>query len=605
METAMKNQLTPLKFKPYTAKELKPSGWLKRQLRIQADGLSGNLDKMWRDVKDSKWIGGDCDGWERVPYWLDGFIPLAWLLDDEDMKRRAKTYIDAILAGQQEDGWICPCEESERGRYDMWALFLICKVLVVYYECSGDERIEDAVYRALKQLCRHVEAHTLFDWASARWYECLIPLFWLYERRPEDWMLYLAGQLDAQGCDFEKLYEHWPYEKPQEFGRWGFLSHVVNTAMMLKSRALMTRIYGGDANAFAKKALGILQRDHGMATGHFTGDECLSGTAPIQGSECCSVVEAMYSYEHLLSITGDSYWGDILERLAFNALPATISPDMWTHQYDQMTNQVQCCIFPKGKQPFFTNSEESNLFGLEPNFGCCTANFNQGWPKFALSTLMKTDTGVAVTALAPAVVHDEIQGVPVQIEVDTLYPFRDSLTVRVKTEQAVPFTLDIRIPGFATSAQVNGKEAQPGTFYRLDSTWQGEQEVTVQLCFAETLTQRPSGMVCVDRGPLLFSVKVEEEWKKLEYTRDGVERKFPYCDYEIFPKSKWNYAFVNDKFQRQEAPVGDPWKLINGVCEAVPQDTTPISGPVEVTLIPYGCTNLRLTEAPYLPGCGR
>ena len=60
----------------YTTNEIKPVGWMRRQLEIQAAGLSGNLDKMWPDVRDSAWIGGDREGWERVPYWLDGFIPL-------------------------------------------------------------------------------------------------------------------------------------------------------------------------------------------------------------------------------------------------------------------------------------------------------------------------------------------------------------------------------------------------------------------------------------------------------------------------------------------------------------------------------------------------
>ena len=60
-----------------TTKEIKPEVWLSRQLEIQAEGLSGHLDLIWPDIRDSKWIGGDKDGWERVPYWLDGFIPLA------------------------------------------------------------------------------------------------------------------------------------------------------------------------------------------------------------------------------------------------------------------------------------------------------------------------------------------------------------------------------------------------------------------------------------------------------------------------------------------------------------------------------------------------
>ena len=65
-------------FTPFTTNEIKPHGWLLDQLKIQANSLSGNLDKMWPDVKDSSWIGGTKDGWERVPYWLDGFIPLAY-----------------------------------------------------------------------------------------------------------------------------------------------------------------------------------------------------------------------------------------------------------------------------------------------------------------------------------------------------------------------------------------------------------------------------------------------------------------------------------------------------------------------------------------------
>ena len=72
------------KFVPLTTKEFRPQGWLKRQLEIQAEGLSGHLDLIWPDIRDSKWIGGDKEGWERVPYWLDGFIPLAYLLEDED-----------------------------------------------------------------------------------------------------------------------------------------------------------------------------------------------------------------------------------------------------------------------------------------------------------------------------------------------------------------------------------------------------------------------------------------------------------------------------------------------------------------------------------------
>lgn len=87
-----------------TAKELHPKGWVRRQPEIRAEGLSGNPDKVRRDVRDSAWIGRTAEGWERVPYWLDGIIPRAYLPDNKDMIARAQTYVDAILAQQKESG---------------------------------------------------------------------------------------------------------------------------------------------------------------------------------------------------------------------------------------------------------------------------------------------------------------------------------------------------------------------------------------------------------------------------------------------------------------------------------------------------------------------
>jgi hypothetical protein len=615
--------LSELHFTPYTAKQLSPDGWLRRQLEIQAKGLNGSLDKIWPDVRDSKWIGGNREGWERVPYWLDGFIPLAYLLDDNDMKARAKRYIDAILSGQQEDGWLCPCSKDERARYDMWALFLICKVLVQYHDCTGDSRIETAVYKALRNLDLHIESVTLFNWAAMRWYECLIPLFWLYSRRAEPWMIGLCRKLDEQGADYEKIFENWQYTQPHEHGRWSLMTHVVNHAMMLKSRALFSRISGENPNAFAQKAIAVLLRDHGLAAEHFSGDECLSGTGPIQGTEFCSVVEAMYSYEWLAAVTGDSEWCDRLEIAAYNTLPAAVSPDMWIHQYNQMTNQAECSVLDKPH--FRTNNGESHLFGLEPNYGCCTANFGQGWPKFALSALMEAHDGIAVTAIAPCKLKTSVSGIEVQITIETEYPFEDAYKIIVETPAPVEFTVYIRVPGSAKSAVLEMSDGSlsvgPG-FYPVRRSWANRNEMTVALKFETELRKRPSGMYCVWRGPLLYALPVREEWRKREYTENGVERKFPYCDYELYPRSKWNYAFAGQDsgpfrwerrsvgelpFQPEKPPVTLTakmteinWRLENGVCTELPADLMPLGEPEELQLIPYGCTNLRMTEMPLL-----
>ena len=596
---------------------IRPEGWLKRQLQLQADGLAGQLDRVWPDVSDSKWIGGEHEGWERVPYWLDGFIPLAWLLDDEDMKARARRYVEHIMARQEEDGWICPCEKKDRMRYDVWVVFLICKVLVMYADFTGDERADDAAEKALKQLNSQLNYCTLFGWGQARWFECYVPILRLYEKRPQnDWLLSLAYKLRMQGMNWRYFFEDWQQEKPMRKDAWTFITHVVNIAMALKAEAMIGHLEDCPVHENAKHALELLWRDHGMAAWHFTGDECLSGKSPIHGAELCSVVEAMYSYEHLIRFTGESLWSDLLERLAYNALPATISPDMWSHQYDQMTNQIRCEPFEKGQQPFITNREESHIFGLEPNYGCCTSNMGQGWPKFALSAIMKMEDGLVITAIAPVSVCTQIDGVPVHVTVETDYPFKNSYSVHVKAERPVYFSLKLRLPGFAFDGLVNGQPAGEGVIKRC---WQQEETVDVSFRTQAQLRERPQGLYCLENGPLLFAVAPDTVWTKVEYERDGVERKYPYCDYHVTAASPWNYAFAGTDFIREESEIGTvpfspdkppvtlharmapiTWAEENGACTELPQSTTPLGEPVDVPLIPYGCTTLRMTEMPLI-----
>lgn len=600
-----------------TAKEISPRGWLKEQLEIQARGLAGNLDKVWPDVRDSKWVGGSREGWERVPYWLDGFIPLAFLLRDEDMIVRAKRYIDKILAGQCEDGWICPCSEEERKNYDVWALFLILKVLVVWQECSDDGRIEEAVYRALFEYRDHIRTDAPHGWAAARWYECLIPLLWLYERRPEPWMKELAHILKIEGTDFSAAGPLW--KKTDK--KWTMYTHVVNAAMSLKAGPLYRRFLqkeGRVPDKDAERMFQLLEKYHGTAVGHFTGDECLSGTSPIHGTELCGVVEAMYSYEWLFALTEKSVWADRLEMLAFNALPAAVSPDMWSHQYDQQSNQIACTV-QNEPSVFNTNSPDANVFGLEPNFGCCTANFGQGFPKFALSAFLRQGEDTLVSAaLVPCEVRTVLGKTPVHVVLDTLYPFRGKLVYTVEGEGE--FALKLRIPSSCVSFTVNGREekAEDG-FYTVRKRWSGQETVTVGLRFEVRLMPRPRGLYAVARGPLVYALPIPERRERREYEKDGVERRYPYCDYDVLPVGEWQFALCGEEFSVQERAFEAPftpdappvcletdavpiaWGYRKGqkaVCRETPRSRTPLGSRKKVTLIPYGCTNLRMTELP-------
>jgi hypothetical protein len=612
-------------FKSLALGEIQPEGWLLNQLRIQAAGLSGNLDRFWPDIKDSQWLGGSRDGWERLPYWLDGFIPLAWLLDDEDMKARACRYINHILENQSPDGWICPGDEGERRGYDLWAMFLILKVLVVYHDATEDERIEEAIRKALLAVDRHLDGTTLFGWGQMRWFESLIAIWWLYDRTEEAWLLRLASKLSSQGFDWVSFFKyHWPYTESDPRGRWGFMSHVVNNAMMLKSGALLWRMTGLEEHLdSAENMVSLLDKHHGMVTGVFTGDECLAGTSPVQGTELCAVQEYMNSLEHLLEITGKPHWGDRLERIAYNALPATFSPDMWTHQYDQQVNQVECS---RQSNPVFkTNSGESNIFGLEPNYGCCTANLSQAWPKFAARTFMRSEDGLAVTAYAPCRADTTVTGVPVRIRLETEYPFRDILNFKVETEREIEFALWLRIPSWAKDAEleIDGEivSLESNGFHRLQRRWDKETSFTLRLPMFAKLVARPNNLYAITRGPLVYSLLIGERWERINQDVPGREE--PHCDYEVYPTTPWSYGLCVEKDNLEASisfverivgncpfsPEGAPviarvhgkrvdWPIQNGAALPVPRLDWISDNVEELTLIPYGCTNLRLTEMP-------
>ncbi len=596
-----------------------PQGWLRRQLEIQAEGLCGNLDLFWKDIKESKWIGGTSEGWERVPYWLDGFIPLAFLLRNDDMIKRAEFYINAILAGQQEDGWLCPCSGKEREHYDIWALFLVLKVLILYHDATDDDRIEEAVYKALKNLDGYIDVHTLSGWAQMRWQECLLAILWMYERREEAWMIGLAIKLKSQGFDYKNFFDNFPYQNPVKKGAWTLMGHGVNIAMALKAKALEYLLSEEEyLLKYTDYMLEQLEKYHGMVTGVFSADECLAGKSPVQGTELCTVTEMMYSLEVLIKVSGEARYGDLLEKIAFNALPAAISPDMWSHQYDQQVNQINCI---ETQWPVFnTNGGDSNLFGLEPHFGCCTVNFGQGWPKFALSTILQGEHEFYLVSYAPNKIISTVDGVPVSLEIIGDYPFCEQVSLLVETESDVEFSLRFRIPEYAYSTLIYCEEvftANAGEDFVLKRKWGKKTELKIHFLVSTILESRPENLVAIKRGPLIYSLKIDEEWVQVHQEEEGKE--FPHCDYEVRAKSEWRYGIADFETELCRCGVGDypfspdeaplklkvkcvpvDWEEENTCAAQMPISREAKGTPCIKTFIPYGCTNIRMTEMPYI-----
>ncbi|MGB8259186.1 MAG: beta-L-arabinofuranosidase domain-containing protein, partial [Terracidiphilus sp.] len=622
---------------------VRPAGWLRRQLEIQAAGLGGHLDETWPDVDPgSGWLGGKGESWERGPYFLDGLIPLAWLLDDARLKAKAQKFMDWTLDHQAANGMIGPASND-----DWWPRIVMLKALTQYHEFTADPRVLPAMDRYFHYQLGELPKRPLRDWGKFRWQDELLSVLWLYNRTGAGYLLELARLLHAQGYDWTAQYADFQYTKKitseylkLEEGNGlkdlSLATHGVNNGQAIKTGPVWSLVSGaaGDRSAVVKM-LAELDRWHGLPNGMFSCDEHLSGPDPSQGSELCTVVEAMFSLEQALAIVGDPALADRLEKLAYNALPGTFDDAMWAHQYNQEPNQVECSLHHK---PWVSDGPESNLFGLEPNFGCCTANFHQGWPKlvsslFLLSPGAGTEgrDGLVAAVYAPCEVKTVLNGTEVHIAEETNYPFRGTVLLKVNPGASTHFALDLRIPAWAaagTGIAVNGERwPDPAgqkfagqKFARLDRTWKAGDRVEIVFPMQPRVSRWFHGSASIERGPLVFSYGIGEDWVKLR------ERGMT-ADWQVFPRTAWNYALSLDAadpeksievsesevgsvpFGREHAPVRlsvkarklDNWRAEDCVANPLPESPVESTQPEEtISLIPYAAAKLRITAFPVL-----
>ncbi|WP_245562239.1 beta-L-arabinofuranosidase domain-containing protein [Niabella aurantiaca] len=639
-----RNNRAPLKslqFLKLPIGAIAPEGWLKAMLVRQKKGATGRLDQLYPLVmgKRNGWLGGDGDQWERGPYWIDGLLPLAYLLRDQELIAKVKPWVEWSLNSLQPDGYFGPAKDypgepgiQRNNSRDWWPKMVMLKVLQQYYSATGDKRVIHLMSRYFRYQLKTLPAKPLDHWtfwARYRAGDNLMVVLWLYNITGEAFLLDLADLIHKQTFDYTHA-----------FLQTGLLKqpgsiHCVNLAQGIKEPVVYyQRKPEQSFLAAVDKGFDDLRKYNGLANGLFGGDEALHGNDPVFGSELCTAVEMMFSLESILNVTGDVKYADRLEKIAFNALPAQIDAQFMNRQYYQQVNQV---MITRHARNFSVDHDGADIcFGLLTGYACCTSNMHQGWPKFTQNLWYATaDKGLAALVYAPSAVTAKVaDGTEVTIKEQTGYPFDERIrfTLESGSKKALPFPFYLRIPAWCDTAivSINGTHygnIKGDTVLKIARSWKNGDAVTLELPMRIKKNTWQQNSVSIERGPLTYALKIGAEKKEVINTKDPVANGTSY--FELRPVTPWNYglpnlseAQLNERFvvEKRSPGGGDPWTL----------STVPISirargkrflnwqlyhesaGPLPysvaygslldkeepVTLVPYGATQLRIAQFP-------
>ncbi len=624
--------LQPLQFIKLPAGSIEPEGWIKRQVELQKDGLCGHLGEIsaWLQKRNNAWLknGGEW-GWEEVPYWLRGYGNMAYALKDEALLKETNFWIEAILASQRTDGNFGPVHLNN-GKQDFWPNMIVLWIMQSYHEYTNDNRVIDFMTR----YCHYLQtvpddAFLSSYWENSRGGDNLWSVVWLYNRTGDESLLPLAEKIHRNTAD---------WTKSTQLPNW----HNVNVAqcfrepatyyLFTKDSAMLAASYNVQSlirRAFGQVPGGMFGADENARIGFFD---------PRQGTETCGFVEQMASDEIMLLISGDPYWADHLEDVAFNSYPASLMPDYRALRY--LTCPNMAISDSRNHHPGLDNS--GPFLAMNPfSSRCCQHNHGFGWPYYVEHLVLATpDNGVAAVLYNSCKANVKVgDGTEITLHEQTNYPFEEMTRFTVGTPKTVSFPFFLRIPSWCKNAsvQINGKTQQakltPRTYACIEREWKDGDEVVLNLPmeYAVRRWQVNKNSVSVDYGPLTLSLKVEEEYKQMPSTETAVwDSKWQegadasaWPTFEILPGSPWNYALkvqspvtlqrknwpsdnnpftlssVPMEFKAQGRLVPD-WKIDEyGLCGVLPYENARKSDRLdEITLVPMGAARLRISAFP-------
>lgn len=503
---------------------VRASGWAGEQLRRNINGMGGNLDKLepgmiatpytTRETYEG-WGTERCAGWGAEisgNYWC-GLIQLAFTSGDPEMIQKAETWVNTVLANQREDGYLGTYRDGDDffDDYNAWGTNFGMNALLAYYDATGREDILQAVHRCMLWFCRNWAGDRKTRYGGMTIVESMTRVY----------------QLTGDKALLDFCYDYFDFMERNDLFD-GSLSAMLSPDVHYNSThgslyadqvdrpALMYACNGDEKylqaslNAYQKTKDKLL-----LPTGGITCEsEYLAPVGSVVETEYCAITFYNKSLANLAQITGDTCFADDMEQTVFNCGEGARKKDERAIAYLTSPNQVMA-------SPSSSYANEGHqVYAPCVPVSCCPVNSVRVIPEFIRNIAMEGDDGLYFSVYAPSIT----QYGGMQITLETDYPFRDKLTFRFEAagDDIAPIPCHFRIPGWCDSpcATLNGQSiALNGTGYAsidhlfvpgdvLELRFPMKPYITV-LHDDDRLRIHP---LSIFRGPLLYSLPIPEIW---------------------------------------------------------------------------------------------
>ncbi len=616
--------------------EIQPEGWIKAQLERDLEtGFTGHLDSLTHYASckifgDQQILGYETDkeghhvhipkSWwpgETKPVWLDGYLRAAFLTGHPQATAKMHAYMENILDHQDESGYIGIYLPEARYEHtlenaELWAQSRIFRVMLAYYEFTGDQRVLTAVRRAV--------ALTMDQYKPGRSYFGIEKhmggvahglmftdiLEWLYRLTGDDQYVEYGEFLyrDYSNLDHRKFNDSRLEDLANPDRE--IVGHTPHVAEDLRVPIWLYYATGKEKYRRAYEVGYAKMEKYMVPSGaiHSGTKEDVQGIPPTPDMpyEYCGITELFDTQRFLMEKTGNTRYADMGEKLVLNA-----------GQGARFSNGKGVTYFSRDNRLKATREGSGGRFKFSPTHEdvavCCNPNASKLMPYFVGGMWMKkkyNDTeALACIFYGPASIKTELNGTIVKIKQETGFPFSDTIHFRVEPEKTTNFELWLRIPDWCKELKIQIDDAEISEsdgFKVIRKKWRRGDTFHISFAVGIQTIKAVNGEIAFQRGPLLYALPLPHEKKAIKsYPVKG------FADYEFTPLKDdlWNLHLETDQIENSprfvyynDAPCNRkyPWDGSSAYLKGNLYDTK--GNKTDVRLVPMGTTILRRLTFP-------